>query len=215
MSNLSENKKFHFLYKTTNLINERYYLGMHSTNKLNDGYLGSGTRFYKELKKYGRENFTIEIIEFFDNRQELSEAEKKLIKEEHILDKNCLNLRNGGTGGFKDYEHGLIFIKSGEKTRFSKSNCPSNSEEHRKKASERMKKRWEDGKMRHIPKLNNWKGKKHKKESIEKISSSKKGKHTGSENSQYGTCWITNGNENKKIKKGEIIPNGWNLGRKV
>ena len=32
-------------------------------------------------------------------------------------------------------------------------------------------------------------------------------------NSQYGTMWITNGTENKKIKKDEPIPEGWNKGR--
>jgi len=38
---------------------------------------------------------------------------------------------------------------------------------------------------------------------------------TGVKNSQFGTCWITNGKENKKIKKENIIPNGWKLGRKL
>jgi hypothetical protein len=34
-------------------------------------------------------------------------------------------------------------------------------------------------------------------------------------NSQFGTCWITNGKENKKIFKGDNIPNGWRLGRVI
>lgn len=42
MSNKGEFKKYHFLYKTTNLLNSKVYYGMHSTNDLNDGYLGSG-----------------------------------------------------------------------------------------------------------------------------------------------------------------------------
>lgn len=36
----------------------------------------------------------------------------------------------------------------------------------------------------------------------------------GERNSQYGTCWITNEKANKKIHKGDLIPNGWRLGRK-
>ena len=42
------------------------------------------------------------------------------------------------------------------------------------------------------------------------------GKHSGSNNSQYGTCWITNGKDNKKVSKLELedwISKGWNKGR--
>ena len=40
-----------------------------------------------------------------------------------------------------------------------------------------------------------------------------KGKNSGEANSQYGTMWITNGTENKKIKKENVIPEGWYKGR--
>lgn len=46
------------------------------------------------------------------------------------------------------------------------------------------------------------------------MSDIKKNHGKGEKNSQFGTCWITNGKENKKIKKEETIPNGWKLGRK-
>jgi len=39
--------------------------------------------------------------------------------------------------------------------------------------------------------------------------------HKGNKNSQFGTCWITNGTENKKIKKNSKIPEKWELGRKI
>jgi len=53
---MSKNKiKYHFLYKTTNLINNKYYYGMHSTYKLDDGYLGSGNRLRYSIRKYGKE----------------------------------------------------------------------------------------------------------------------------------------------------------------
>jgi hypothetical protein len=42
---------------------------------------------------------------------------------------------------------------------------------------------------------------------------SHEGKHIGDKNSQFGTCWITNEIDNKKIKKGDLIPEGWRLGR--
>jgi hypothetical protein len=37
----------------------------------------------------------------------------------------------------------------------------------------------------------------------------------GSKNSQYGTMWITDGISNKKIKRGEPIPEGFRAGRTI
>ena len=60
-----------------------------------------------------------------------------------------------------------------------------------------------------------WKGKKHTQEFKEKISKASKIHQRGSGNSQFGTCWITNETENKKIKRGDMIPDGWRLGRTI
>ena len=65
-------KKYHYIYKTTNLKNGKFYVGMHSSDNLNDGYLGSGTRLRRSIRKNGKENFKIEILEFFPNRLSLS-----------------------------------------------------------------------------------------------------------------------------------------------
>jgi hypothetical protein len=56
-----------------------------------------------------------------------------------------------------------------------------------------------------------WNGKTHSEETKQKL---RKSKGVGATNSQFGTCWITNGVENKKIKKEDIIPDGWIKGRK-
>jgi hypothetical protein len=98
MANKSKDKKYHFLYKTTNLLNKKVYYGIHSTNNLEDGYLGSGSYFYRSLKKYGKENFKREILKFFDNREALVKAERELVTEDLVKDTNCYNVQVGGEG---------------------------------------------------------------------------------------------------------------------
>ena len=58
-----------------------------------------------------------------------------------------------------------------------------------------------------------WLGKKHKAETIEQMRKSHIGKHLGKNNSQFGTRWVTNGTESRKISKTEAIPDGWRYGR--
>ena len=63
-------KKYNFVYKTTNLINKKIYVGVHSTDNLDDWYLGSGKRLLLAIRKYGKENFKREIISFVDSRED-------------------------------------------------------------------------------------------------------------------------------------------------
>ena len=88
--------KFHYFYKITNLINNHFYYGIHSTDNLDDGYMGSGTRLKRAYKKYGIENFQKEIIKFFKSREELAEYELEIVNEELIADPNCYNISKGG-----------------------------------------------------------------------------------------------------------------------
>lgn len=89
---------YHFLYKTTNLINSKYYLGVHTTNDLNDEYLGSGRAILAAIKKHGKENFQRSILKFFNTREEAFEYEKFIITESVVNDKNTYNLCKGGYG---------------------------------------------------------------------------------------------------------------------
>jgi hypothetical protein len=93
-------RKYNYFYKITNLVNGKYYYGIHSTDNLDDGYLGSGITIRRAIEKYGKENFEIEFVKFFDTRNELVEYEKQNITEEQVLDKMCYNECVGGTGGF-------------------------------------------------------------------------------------------------------------------
>jgi len=90
---------YHFTYKTTNTINDKSYYGKHSTTNLEDGYLGSGLNLSRAIKKYGREVFTTEILFFYENTEELNNAEKELITEEMINSNTTYNIAVGGQGG--------------------------------------------------------------------------------------------------------------------
>ncbi len=57
---LRKDKKYHFIYKTTNLLSGRYYIGMHSTNDLEDGYLGSGKKHRRTIKKHDKQKINKE-----------------------------------------------------------------------------------------------------------------------------------------------------------
>ena len=57
---------YFYFYKITNNINNHYYYGVHCTDNLDDGYMGSGTRLHYAYKKYGMKNFTKEILKYFD-----------------------------------------------------------------------------------------------------------------------------------------------------
>jgi hypothetical protein len=206
MANLNQLKKYHFLYKTTNLTNNQYYIGIHSTSNLKDGYLGSGKRLRYSVRKYGKENFKIEILEFFNNREELISKEVELVNEELINDIQCINLKCGGSGGFINKEHEYKFHAAGGRAvrlLFSKIH------------SEKMKhdKEYRDSIVQKLKGKQTWLGKKHKDESKKRIGEKNSVYQKGKGNSQYGTCWITNGNENKKLEKNKIIPDGWKLGR--
>jgi len=212
MANIKENKRYHFTYRTTNIVNNRYYLGMHSTNRIDDGYLGSGKRLYYELNKYGRDNFKFEILEQFNSREELVQAEITLITEHDLKNPNCLNLKQGGSGGFSE-EHR---IKGATNAGKKHSQRMENEEEYRvdviKKMSIGLKRAYETGKKQ--KNYTGWMtGRKMTPETISKMKEAKVGHGKGVENSQFGKCWITNETENKKIYKGDIIPEGWRLGR--
>ena len=89
-------QKYHYFYKITNTINNHFYYGIHSTNDLNDGYMGSGSRLKIAIKKYGIENFSKEIIKFFNNREELDKYEAEIVTESLVRDPNCYNMVIGG-----------------------------------------------------------------------------------------------------------------------
>jgi hypothetical protein len=65
----AENRKYHYIYKITCNVSNRYYIGMHSTDNLEDGYFGSGKRLWFSINYHGKKNHSKEILEFLESRQ--------------------------------------------------------------------------------------------------------------------------------------------------
>lgn len=201
-------RKYHFIYKTTCRVTSKYYYGMHSTDDLEDGYVGSGKYLWYSINKHGKENHIIERLEFFDSREILKEKEKEIVNEQLINDPLCMNLQIGGGGGFVSLEAAR---KGGQNSMKNYWANKDNVKKHKESRSNMFKQLWKEKKFIH----NDRTGSKQSDETKQKIGSKNSIHQKGSGNSQYGKCWITNGKESKKIYKGDLIPDGWRLGRKM
>lgn len=95
----------HFIYKTTNILNGKYYIGVHSTDDIGDGYLGSGVALKDAIAKYGKENFQRVILEYFDSAEKAFEKERELVNQAFVDLEETYNLKIGGYGGYigKDF----------------------------------------------------------------------------------------------------------------
>lgn len=174
--------------------------------------MGSGKVLKHAIKKHGKENFIKEILHVFDNKEDMINKEKELV----VVTEDTYNLCNGGLGGF-----GYINERDPLKSLYVKKGRMVTNSRYKEKLSEWGRKGGHASFLKHgIPKnfilkrIDGFLGKRHSLETKIKMSETKKGKRCGKENSQYGTCWITNGFLNKKIKKGiDNIPEGWYQGR--
>ena len=188
---------FYTIYKITNKINEKFYIGMHQTGNVDDGYMGSGKRIKAAIKKYGVGSFTKEILHIFDNEKDMKNKEKELV----VINEMSYNLCEGGKGGFGYINSHLKEKVSSQKRERQKAKPNSYYVDLGNKAakvsSERLKLFHSTGKIKPV----DWTGKKHTEETKQKM---RKPKNVGSNNPSYGTCWVSNGQESKKIKKEEL-----------
>lgn len=89
-------KKYYYLYLVTNQVNDKIYYGVHSTNNIDDGYMGSGTALKRAQLKYGIESFSKTIVEFFDNKDDMLHAESLIVDKEFVARDDTYNLIPGG-----------------------------------------------------------------------------------------------------------------------
>ena len=94
-----------YVYKTTNLINGKIYVGKHKCFKQHDKrYLGSGKLLKRAIEKYGIENFVQEILEYTDSEEKNREQEIYWIQKLKSQVPNGYNISPGGLGGFTNYD---------------------------------------------------------------------------------------------------------------
>ena len=216
---------FYTIYQITNLLNGKIYIGKHQTKNLDDEYMGSGKHLKRAIAKYGIENFKKEILFQFDNESDMNVKESDLVTEEFCLREDTYNICVGGQGGFSYINQNDLGVKIQKQRELDETLSKRSSILGGNKVKElfknttfkkrvggrisnSLKQHYKNGGV--YPML----GKSHTEETKTKIGKSNS-KMVGSANSQYGTMWITNGQENKKIKKDvDTIPEGWYKGRK-
>jgi len=141
-------KKYHFIYITTNTLNGRYYIGVHSTDNLDDGYKGSGKLLKQAFKKYGKKNFTTKPIQFYTSKTLAEQWEEYIVDETFIQFEDNYNLTTGGgliyhtkeiKAKISAYASGRIFSSEARKNMGASRIGLKHSEETKKKMSEANK----------------------------------------------------------------------------
>jgi hypothetical protein len=180
------------------------YIGKHQTDNLDDGYMGSGILVKRAQEKHGIDSFEKTILYVFNNEEEMNAKEAELVTEEFCSRDDTYNLCPGGKGGWGYINQNGLGIPISEQR---KRNPDIQRQLSVKGGKITGGKNW----------LNStrFENKSHSDETKRKIGEANSIKQSGKNNSQYGLQWITNGIESKKIRKDDLIPEGWRKGRKI
>ena len=189
------------VYKITNQINGKCYIGCHKTEDLDDDYMGSGKHLKRSQTKYGIHNFTKEILFVFSSATEMYNKEAEIVNECFILEKSNYNIKVGGLGGWDHVNsNDDILVLRNTKCSHKRVEKLRTDPEYREFicniisiAAKTRKPLCEDDMH---------KKREHARKALSVAKEVNKTKK-----------WITNGVENKKISKSEPIPVGWTSGR--
>ena len=157
---------FYLIYKITNTMNNKEYIGSHKTDNIHDSYMSSGTAIRNAIKKPGKDNFVKEILHVFDTPDEMFAKEREIVTEDYIKRSDTYNLMVGGLGAGPGHLNPF----------YGKKHRPESIQQN----IQTQKVKYENG---HI---NAFKGKTHSEETKQHWSEIRKGKRKGTENSFFG-----------------------------
>lgn len=194
------------IYRITNKINGKTYIGQHKYTDLNDDYMGSGKILKQSIKKYGIENFEKEILySRIQYKETADDMEKFAIAKERVIGKAEYNIADGGQGGNLGEE---VNKKISEAMKGKKK--PPISEETRKKMSVANS------------------GRHHTEETKRKISAGNKGKHRTEEQKRHhsevtkgkpawnkGKSGYLSEESRKKMSEAKKGKTTWNKGKRL
>tara|TARA_R110000824_G_scaffold159803_1_gene334285 strand:+ start:753 stop:1547 length:795 start_codon:yes stop_codon:yes gene_type:complete len=199
------------VYKTTNTVNGKIYIGVHQTKNPNDAYLGSGLLLRRALKKYGRAVFTKEVLHDFNTPEEMLVREREIVTTAFKRDPMTYNLVEGGLSAFTTMpraEVKALSVKGNERFKQRLAEDPILRKANTKRLLDHLAQR----------ENNPFAGWAHTEETKAKMRGPRPAS-TGRNNSQHGTVWVCREEETpRKIKKNELpgfIEAGWQRGRKV
>ena len=203
---------FYYLYEIRNKLNGKKYVGVHKTDDMNDGYMGSGKVLKLAVQKHGIENFEKIILEMFEDDESMFAREKEVVTEEFLARDDVYNLRRGGYGGFDHVN-----------------SSPATAESRRRGGIASNNWLRENKKGMHDPnRISIFHDKDVQQEMTNRAMTpaaiakrratyAERGHAKGDSNSQFGTCWIWHELiGNKKCKKDMLplfIEQGWIKGR--
>ena len=194
----------YYLYEVKHTQSGKIYVGVHKSESLDDGYMGSGTVIKHAIKKHGLENFTKRVIEEFSSSKEMYEREKEIVTDEFLARVDVYNLRRGGLGGFDFLNDGgelhLARVKRAGLARakvMEKQGNPFSG----KQIGNNFALMTQDARKQ-IARSGNTPELKAQKSAKMKVIGS------GTGNSQFGSIWITYGVINRKTRD-KSIPEGW------
>ena len=208
---------FGYIYKTTNLINGKIYIGKREKPYFDNSYYGSGKHLKNSINYYGVENFKCEIVEWCKTKYELYEREKFWIAHYNSLDVNIgYNITKGGPSGST---FGLMWVNNGLEQKYITAD----------ELNSYMLLGWKRGTLPHSQDFckrvsNTLLGHKVSDETKKKISDACKGYKFTEEQlnrlrkSQQGKAYVTNGIEIHQIKLVDLdlwLSKGYVRGRKL
>ena len=210
---------YYLIYKITNRLNNKFYVGKHKTEDKDDAYFGSGILLDRAVKKHGKENFVKELLVECATEEEMNQRETDIVDEDFIARDDTYNVMLGGNGGwYYVNENGLtnankpreLFVRGGVASMVSFWQKYRNDPEFGQAVQEKRKN--STSLREYYSSGNSFAGKTHTRETRNKMRDAKVGKYDGSNNPVFGKHWVTDGVTSKMVEK-SLIPTGWRKGR--